>query len=216
MVGEDWAALVNGGAGVGEVFWLGLVSTRHSRCRCAPRPSRRVARHQDLRGCDGAGARHQGYRPDSCRNTLEDSAWTPLTGRQIDFEALSGNVLPAICRARRRGICASTMHASDQQFATPAEEHELGRTSSCLVNGYRAARSNSPASARLMPEALGVSRHRRIRRGGRQIGVGDRNDHPVRHKRSSGRTVQQHADHGVPRDRPLQLREHPRAPAARR
>ena len=33
-----------------------------------------------------------GYRPNPCRNTLEDSAWTPLTGRQIDFEALSGNV----------------------------------------------------------------------------------------------------------------------------
>ena len=55
--GADWAALVSGGARprVGEVFWLGLFSTRHSRCRCAPRPSRRVARHQDLRGCAEPG-----------------------------------------------------------------------------------------------------------------------------------------------------------------
>ena len=105
--GEDWAALVSGGArpSVGEVFWLGLFSTRHSRCRCAPRPSRRVARHQDLRGCDGAGAWCAGKRHHArCRDgrcdlsarTFSAASWHGMQSAS----QLSGSSLPPSLGAR--------------------------------------------------------------------------------------------------------------------
>ena len=97
--GEDWAALVSGGARprVGEVFWLGLFSTRHSRCRCAPRPSRRVARHQDLRGATepGRGAPESVTTPAAVMGAATSAPAPSRPPRGTGCRA------PRSCRARR-------------------------------------------------------------------------------------------------------------------